>query len=153
LQFSVLGVECETEFVNKRYFNMKRYTEILRQHDLRPTQQRLALAEILFGGQHRHATAEKLRGEVKVKGITMSLATIYNTLNQFTRVGLLREITLDNNVTYFDTNTDHHHHFFDPNSSELIDIPDHEIGISNLPESPDGRKVERVDVVIRLSAK
>jgi Fur family iron response transcriptional regulator len=131
---------------------MERYTEILRQHDLRPTQQRLALAEILFEGRHRHATAEKLRGEIEAKGINISLATIYNTLNQFTRVGLLREITLGNNVTYFDTNTDHHHHFFDPDCNELIDIPDHEISISNLPESPDGREIERVDVVIRLSS-
>ena len=130
---------------------MKKYIDILRQHNLRPTQQRLALAEILYDGAHRHATAETLRIEVIDKGITMSLATIYNTLNQFIHVGLLREITLDDNVTYFDTNTDHHHHFFDPKSSELIDIPDHEISISNLPKSPDGREIERVDVVIRLT--
>ena len=106
---------------------------------------------MLLDGEHRHATAETLRVEVKAKGISMSLATIYNTLNQFTRVGLLREITLDDNVTYFDTNTDHHHHFFDPKSSELIDIPDHEISINNIPKSPDGREIERVDVVIRLA--
>lgn len=130
---------------------MNKHIEILRQHDLRPTQQRLSLAEILLDGSHRHVTAESLRVEVKAKGISMSLATIYNTLNQFSRVGLLREITLDDNVTYFDTNTDHHHHFFDPSSSELIDIPDHKIKISNLPESPDGRNIDRVDVVIRLA--
>ena len=130
---------------------MKKYVNILRQYNLRPTQQRLALAEMLLDGEHRHATAETLRVEVKAKGISMSLATIYNTLNQFTRVGLLREITLDDNVTYFDTNTDHHHHFFDPKSSELIDIPDHEISINNIPKSPDGREIERVDVVIRLA--
>ena len=130
---------------------MNKHIEILRQHDLRPTQQRLSLAEILLNGAHRHVTAESLRVEVKAKGISMSLATIYNTLNQFSRVGLLREITLDDNVTYFDTNTDHHHHFFDPSSSELIDIPDHKIKISNLPESPDGRNIDRVDVVIRLA--
>ena len=130
---------------------MNTYTDILLMHDLRPTRQRLALAETLFSGEHRHATAEQLRGEISRKGISISLATIYNTLNQFSRVGLLREINLDDNVTIFDTNTDHHHHFFDQNSSELIDIPDHEINITNLPESPDGRTIERVDVVIRLS--
>ncbi len=130
---------------------MNNYPELMRAHDLRPTQQRLALAEILFEGAHRHATAEQLRSEVNSKGINMSLATIYNTLNQFTRVGLLREINLDENVTIFDTNTDHHHHFFDQKSRELIDIPDHEINISNIPKSPDGRKIDRVDVVIRLS--
>ena len=130
---------------------MSTHVELLRKHDLRPTQQRLALTDILFGSEHRHATAEQLRGEVSAKGISMSLATIYNTLNQFSRVGLLREINLDENVTIFDTNTDHHHHFFDQKSSELIDIPDQEISIENLPKSPDGRTIERVDVVIRLS--
>lgn len=130
---------------------MNTYTDILRKHDLRPTRQRLALAETLFSGEHRHATAEQLRGEISNKGISMSLATIYNTLNQFSRVGLLREINLDDNVTIFDTNTEHHHHFFDQKSSELIDIPDHEISITNLPKSPDGREIERVDVVIRLT--
>ena len=130
---------------------MKKYINLLRKYNLRPTKQRLALAEILFEGVHRHATAEQLRGEVNAKGIVMSLATIYNTLNQFSRVGLLREINLDDNVTIFDTNTSHHHHFFDQNSSELIDIPDHKIKISDIPEPPDGQKIERVDVVIRLS--
>ncbi len=130
---------------------MDKYISLMRAHNLRPTQQRLALAEILFEGTHRHATAEQLRGEVSDKGINMSLATIYNTLNQFSHVGLLREINLDENVTIFDTNTDHHHHFFDQHSRELIDIPDDQIHISNLPNAPDGRKIECVDVVIRLS--
>jgi len=80
----------------------------------------------------------------------MSLATIYNTLNQFTRVGLLHEISLDNNVTYFDTNTDHHHHFFDSKTNDLIDIPKESIALKALPEAPEGRQVERVDVVVRL---
>ena len=127
------------------------HTDLLRQFHLRPTRQRLALADLLFNGPCRHVSAEQLRLETKNKGINMSLATIYNTLNQFTKVGLLHEINLDNNVTYFDTNTDHHHHFFDPKTNTLIDIPRDAISLNALPDAPDGHNVERVDVIIRLS--
>jgi len=127
-----------------------RHIDRLRDHNLRPTRQRVALAELLFNGPCRHVSAEQLRLETEAKGIRMSLATIYNTLNQFTRVGLLHEISLDNNVTYFDTNTDHHHHFFDSKTNDLIDIPRESISLKALPEAPEGRQVERVDVVIRL---
>lgn len=128
-----------------------RHIDLLREKNLRPTRQRVALAEILFNAPHHHVSAEQLRAETQKRGVSMSLATIYNTLNQFTRVGLLHEITLDNNVTYFDTNTDHHHHFFDPETNALIDIPKEAITLKALPDAPDGREVERVDVVIRLS--
>ena len=127
-----------------------RHIDRLREHNLRPTRQRVALAELLFNGPCRHVSAEQLRLETEAKGIRMSLATIYNTLNQFTRVGLLHEISLDNNVTYFDTNTDHHHHFFDSKTNDLIDIPKESIALKALPEAPEGRQVERVDVVVRL---
>ena len=125
--------------------------ELLRRHDLRPTRQRVALAGLLFDGPCRHVTAESLRAEVAAEGLQMSLATIYNTLNQFTRVGLLHEINLDDNVTYFDTNADHHHHFFDPKTNTLTDIPAGAIRLTTLPDAPEGRQVERVDVVIRLA--
>jgi len=127
-----------------------RHIDRLREHNLRPTRQRVALAELLFNGPCRHVSAEQLRLETEAKGIRMSLATMYNTLNRFTRVGLLHEISLDNNVTYFDTNTDHHHHFFDSKTNNLIDIPKESIALKALPEAPEGRQVERVDVVIRL---
>ena len=81
----------------------------------------------------------------------MSLATIYNTLNQFSDVGLLREIKLEENVTYYDTNNDHHHHFYDPKQSKLIDIPSEQISLDKLPDVPDGQTIDRVDVIIRLS--
>lgn len=127
------------------------HVELMRKHNLRPTRQRLALSELLFDSPCRHVSAETLRNEVAAKGISMSLATIYNTLNQFSSVGLLNEINLDDNVTYFDTNTDHHHHFFDPKTNDLVDIPSDAIKLKSLPEAPDGRTVERVDVVIRLA--
>ena len=134
--------------LNKR---QDHHIDRLRQKILRPTRQRIALAELLFNGPCRHVSAEQLRLETESKGISMSLATIYNTLNQFTKVGLLHEINLDNNVTYFDTNIDHHHHFFDPKTNKLIDIPRDEISLSALPDAPEGHDVERVDVIIRLS--
>ena len=134
--------------LNKR---QDHHIDRLRQKNLRPTRQRIALAELLFNGPCRHVSAEQLRLETESKGISMSLATIYNTLNQFTKVGLLHEINLDNNVTYFDTNIDHHHHFFDPKTNKLIDIPRDEISLSALPDAPEGHDVERVDVIIRLS--
>ena len=130
---------------------MDRYESMLRERRLRPTRQRLLISKLLFGGGHRHFTAEGLRAEVKEAGGNMSLATIYNTLNQFSDVGLLHEIKLDANVTYYDTNIDHHHHFFDPERNELIDVPNDQLAIARLPEAPEGRQVERVDVVIRLA--
>ena len=130
---------------------MGRYESMLRERRLRPTRQRLLISKHLFGGGHRHFTAEQLRAEIEKAGGNMSLATIYNTLNQFSEVGLLREIKLDASVTYYDTNNDHHHHFFDPEQEELIDVPSDQLAIARLPEAPEGRQVERVDVVIRLA--
>jgi len=117
---------------------------------LRPTRQRLALTRILFENGHRHLTAETLHGEARLAGVDVSLATIYNTLHQFTTVGLLREVVIDTGKAYFDTNTDDHHHFFYEDSGRLVDIPGMDVAIANLPLAPDGTTVSRVDVVIRL---
>lgn len=130
---------------------ISKHMAVLRAHNLRPTRQRVALADLLFNGPCRHVSAEELRIEVAEKGIQMSLATIYNSLNQFTDVGLLKEINLHDTVTYFDTNIDHHHHFYDTKTNRLIDIPKEAISLDNLPEAPEGRDVEAVEVIIRLS--
>ena len=130
---------------------MSRYEENLRKHNLRPTRQRMLISELLFGGGHRHFTAEQLRAEVDEAGGDMSLATIYNTLNQFSEVGLLREIKVEESVTYYDTNIDHHHHFYDPEQNALTDIPNDQLTIDRIPEAPKGRQVERVDVIVRLA--
>ena len=79
---------------------------------LRPTRQRLGLARLLFEGGNRHITAEQLHREATDGGVKVSLATVYNTLHQFTNAGLLREIMVDSNRCYFDTNVSEHHHFF-----------------------------------------
>ena len=100
--------------------------ETLKEAGLRPTRQRVALGNILFGRGHRHVSAEGLHEEAVAARVPVSLATVYNALHQFTEVGLLREIAVDGTKTYFDTNTDNHHHFFDESSGAVSDIPEGE---------------------------
>ncbi len=125
----------------------------LRAAGLRPTRQRLALAWLLFGAGHRHVSAEQLHEEAGKAGFRVSLATIYNTLHHFTRAGLLSEVVVDAGRFYFDTNTHHHHHFYVQAEHRLIDIAGDSIRVDNLPASPEGRAVDRVDVVIRLKSR
>ena len=122
----------------------------LRDVGLRPTRQRIALGWLLFGRGDRHLTAETLYEEAQRARVPVSLATVYNTLNQFTGAGLLREIAVDGNRTYFDTNTSEHHHFFVEGDDGLMDIPGSEIDVTNLPEPPEGMEIARVEVVVRL---
>jgi len=124
--------------------------DTLRDSGLRPTRQRVALARLLFTGDDRHVTAEGLHSEAERAGVRVSLATIYNTLHQFTEMGLLSEVVVEAGRSYFDTNTAGHHHFFDVDTGRLVDIPDEHITISGLPAAPDGSVVERVDVVVRV---
>ncbi|MFO1129082.1 MAG: Fur family transcriptional regulator [Rhodospirillales bacterium] len=124
--------------------------DLLRRANLRPTRQRLSLARILFEGGDRHITAEKLHEEAIVANIPVSLATIYNTLHQFTAAGLLREIVVDATRSYFDTNISDHHHFFHEASGFLEDIPADDIVLAALPPAPAGTMVHRVDVIVRL---
>ncbi len=117
---------------------------------LRPTRQRLALARLLFDGDDRHVTAEQLHSEAHAGDIRVSLATVYNTLHQFTEANLLREVVVDAQRSYFDTNTSEHHHFYDPDAGFLNDIPGESVSLAGLPRSPDGTEIERVDVIIRV---
>ena len=112
----------------------------LRSVGLRPTRQRLALAKLLFDGEDRHITAEKLHIEAQDAALPVSLATVYNTLHQFTDVGLLREIAVDASRSYFDTNTSDHHHFFFEDSGFLEDIEGDKVEIVRLPEPPEPRQ-------------
>lgn len=120
---------------------------------LRATRQRLELGHLLFQGGDRHVTAEQLRSEAQGAGIRVSLATVYNTLNQFTAAGLLREVAVDPRRSYFDTNTSNHHHFFHADEGRLEDIPAEQIDVGRLPPPPRGTRVAGVDVVIRVSRK
>ncbi len=123
---------------------------MLRGAKLRPTRQRVELAELLFSKGERHVSAEDLFDEARKAGVIVSLATIYNTLHQFTDSGLLRAISVDSTKTYFDTNTDNHHHFFIEGSNKVIDMPHGFARVENLPEPPKGMEISRVDVVVRV---
>ena len=130
---------------------VKQGTSWLTEAGLRPTRQRLALANLLVGdGHHRHVTAESLYSAVKKSDENVSLATIYNTLKVFSEAGLIREILVDGTKSYFDTRIDDHPHFYWEDESILTDAPNNELEITKLPNAPIGTKVSKVDVVIRL---
>lgn len=127
--------------------------EKLRDAGLRPTRQRIALCQLLFGAGNRHVTAELLHAEASAAGQAISLATVYNALRQFEQAGLLRELAIDGVRSYFDTNTHDHSHFFIEDDGALVDIPSHEIKVEGVPAPPEGMEVSHVDVVVRLRRK
>jgi Fur family iron response transcriptional regulator len=125
-------------------------SRLLRRAELRPTRQRVALATLLFGAGDRHVTAEILHEEAVRAGERVSLATVYNTLHQFKRAGLLREIAIGGQRAYFDTNTSNHNHYFIEGDGKLMDIPGDTIRVDGLPEPPEDLKISHIDVVVRL---
>jgi Fur family iron response transcriptional regulator len=128
-------------------------SQLLRQAGLRPTRQRLALGALLFEGEDRHVTAELLHAEAAAVGHHVSLATVYNTLHQFKRAGLLRELASNGAKAYFDTNTSNHNHFFIEADGKLEDIPGDAIRVDGVPAPPEGMDITHIDVVVRLVAK
>ncbi|WP_145912080.1 Fur family transcriptional regulator Irr [Blastochloris viridis] len=127
--------------------------QMLKEAGLRPTRQRLALGWLLFAKGDRHISAEILHEEAQRARFPVSLATVYNTLHQFTEVGLLRELALDGSRAFFDTNVHDHHHFFLEGENELLDIPLSAVNMDKTPEPPPGYEVARVDVVVRVRRK
>jgi Fur family iron response transcriptional regulator len=125
----------------------------LRNVGLRPTRQRMALGWILFAKGDRHVTAEMLYEEATRAKVPVSLATVYNTLHQFTDVGLLRQVAVDGSRAYFDTNNSMHHHFFIEEQNELLDIPASDVVVGKAPVPPEGYEIAQIDVVVRLRRK
>jgi Fur family iron response transcriptional regulator len=125
----------------------------LKASGLRPTRQRVSLATLLFAKGDRHLSAEQLHAEAHLSGMPVSLATVYNTLNQFTDAGMLRVVAIEGNRNYFDTNTSDHHHFYIEDENRVIDVPGNGVTVSNLPEPPEGTEIANVDIVIRLRKK
>ena len=122
---------------------------LLKSQGIRTTRPRVKIASILLApGQH--LLAFELLKLVNQGEETISRATIYNTVNLFTRKGLVREVVVDPENVYYDSNTRHHHHFYDVMNGTLVDIPEEQIIISQLPELPDGMIIQDVDVIIRL---
>ncbi|MCA3574547.1 MAG: transcriptional repressor [Aestuariivirga sp.] len=124
--------------------------ERLRVAGLRPTRQRLSLAAILFGAGDRHVSAESLHQEALAARIHVSLATVYNTLNQFKAAGLLREVAFEGDRTFFDTNTSNHFHYYLEDSGQLVDIGSEDLEVKGLPELPAGTEIDRIDIIVRL---
>ena len=122
----------------------------LRAAGLRPTRQRMALGALLFANGDRHVTAEKLHAEAKQARPPISLATIYNALNQFTAAGLLREIALQGSRTWYDTNIGPHYHFLVENDDDLLDIPAEAVGVLGLPAPPEGMEIIGADLIVRV---
>lgn len=122
----------------------------LRLAGLRPTRQRLSLAVILFGSGDRHVSAESLHKEAQDANIHVSLATVYNTLNQFKAAGLLREVAFEGDRTFFDTNTSNHFHYYLEETDSLVDIGISDIEVRGLPPLPPGTEIDRLDIIVRL---
>jgi Fur family iron response transcriptional regulator len=122
----------------------------VRDAGLRPTRQRIALADLLFAKGDRHLSAEELHEEALAAGVPVSLATVYNALHQFTQAGLLRILAVEGAKTYFDTNTSDHHHFYIEGENRVFDIDSSSVTVGNLPEPPEGMEIVNVDIVVRL---
>lgn len=120
---------------------------------LRATPKRIAIGGLLFDGQDRHVTADDVAMMARKNGVRVSLATVYNTLNQFVGAGLMKRITLDTDRTYFDTNVSEHHHLFFEENGVLHDIPGDSVRVEGLPAIPAGSKVRSVEVIVRMTGE
>jgi Fur family transcriptional regulator, iron response regulator len=125
----------------------------LRGVGLRPTRARIDLARMLFTQGNRHVSAEMLFEEANRAKVSVSLATIYNTLHEFTKVGFLRQFAIDSSKRYFDTNNTEHQHFYLEDRHELMDIPPANVAVGKVPAPPEGYEIACVDVVVRLRRK
>ncbi len=126
-----------------------RVIEILRQHRISPTQQRVEIAQILLA-RPQHLSAEQVLAQVNVERSKVSKATVYNTLGLFARKGLIREVIVDPSKVFYDSNVSEHHHFFNVDTGELLDISAASVNIAGLPTLPEGTVATGVDVIIRV---
>jgi len=133
--------------MNRPYAQAKRKLESA---GLRPTRQRLSLLKLLLDTAPRHVTAEELFQEARAVGIPVSLATVYNTLHQFTTGGIMTEVVVGSGQSYFDTNPSSHYHYFDKSTGEIIDVPEDQVRFLQLPPAPPGKIIDRIDVVVRI---
>ena len=120
---------------------------------LRATPKRIAIGGLLFDGVERHVTADDVAALARKAGVRVSLATVYNTLNQFVAAGLMKRITLDADRTYFDTNVSDHHHLFFEENGQLRDIPGDSVRVEGLPPIPAGSKIRSIEVIVRMSGE
>ena len=128
---------------------MEKIKEILRSKSLKLTKQRLLIASYLFDGDDKHITAEDLFKKLSKSKSKISLATIYNTLNEFYKNKLINKLSINSEKIYYDTNTSNHHHFYNKEDGLLIDVSD-KLKINGLPNPPRGKKIEKVEVLVHL---
>jgi len=129
-----------------------KYTEKLRNSGLRPTKQRLQICEVLFETERTfHFTINELQQKIKNKiDNKISLATIYNTVHAFEKKGYLKQIPVNSNQTYFDTNITDHHHFYNLKDGKLIDLENSDVGPINIKRKIDGKKIKSIEVLVKL---
>ena len=125
--------------------------KMLEASPLKVTEQRVAMVNLLFKNGAAHFTVDDVYEKVSKKKIKISLATIYNCLNQFKELGIIKAVKVSSDKIYFDTNLEDHHHFFCIKSSRLIDVETDKVKISKLPELPKGKKFKSVEVIINIS--
>tara|TARA_B100001121_G_C18643137_1_gene600257 strand:+ start:693 stop:1118 length:426 start_codon:yes stop_codon:yes gene_type:complete len=127
----------------------------LRNSGLRPTKQRIKICEILFSSERTfHFSINDLTKILHTQhNEKISLATVYNTVHAFQRKGYLKEINIGNDTSYFDTNTSSHHHFYDEQTKELIDINSQDVEIKKTPMPPSGKKIDDIEVIFKISKK
>ena len=133
--------------------NLNIYTQKLRESGLRPTKQRLKICEVLFSPEKTfHFTIKDLTKIIETKlSEKISLATVYNTIHAFRKKGYLKEISINSDKSYFDTNISDHHHFFDEDTNELIDCGNDEIDFINIKKNITGKKIKTVEVLIKVA--
>ena len=129
-----------------------KYIEKLRNSGLRPTKQRLKICEVLFDTEKTfHFTINDLVVKIKKHlNSKISLATVYNTVHAFEKKGYLKQIPINSNQTYFDTNVSDHHHFYDLNEGKLIDLKNSDVGPINIFKKINGKKIKSVEVLVKL---
>tara|TARA_Y100001935_G_scaffold241185_1_gene230379 strand:+ start:60 stop:458 length:399 start_codon:yes stop_codon:yes gene_type:complete len=129
-----------------------KYIEKLRNSGLRPTKQRLQICEVLFDTEKTfHFTINDLANRIKKQlNNKISLATVYNTVHAFEKKGYLKQIPINSNQTYFDTNVSHHHHFYDLKEEKLIDLENSDIGPINILKKIEGKKIKSVEVLVKI---
>ena len=126
--------------------------EKLKLYGLRPTRARIRIGMMLLN-KPKHLSADQVHEKLKKKGYTISKATVYNTLNAFSECGIVSEVTIDPRRTYYDSRTTPHHHFFNIDTGQLVDIASDDMIVENIPRLPDNTQIQDLEIVVKISNK